>query len=85
MFLFISEEKHFDKKMKKNDAKFSFVEHINEKVKAYRIIGTLRFLSQYLPLHSLHQIYQTMIALTWTALWRTLSYSPWPCISFYFE
>ena len=44
------------------DAKLSFVEHINEKVnKAYRIIGTLRFLSKYLPLHSLDQIYETMI------------------------
>ena len=44
------------------DSKLSFVEHINEKVnKAYRIIGTLRFLSKYLPLHSLDQIYTTMI------------------------
>ena len=44
------------------DAKLSFVEHINEKVNiAYRIIGTLRFLSKYLPLHSLDQIYNTMI------------------------
>ena len=38
------------------DAKLSFVEHINEKVnKASRIIRTLRFLSKYLPLHSLDQ------------------------------
>ena len=44
------------------DAKLSFVEHINEKVnKAYRIIGTLRFLLKYLPLHSLDQIYKTMV------------------------
>ena len=36
------------------DTKLSFLEHINEKInKTYKIIGTLRFLSKYLPLHSL--------------------------------
>ena len=44
------------------DTKLSFHEHINEKVnKTYKIIGTLRFLSKYLTLHSLGQIYKTMI------------------------
>ena len=43
------------------DTKLSFIEH-NEKIKkTYKIIGTLRFLSKYLPLHSLDQIYKMMI------------------------
>ena len=43
-------------------AKISLFEHINEKInKTYSIIGTLRFLSKYLPLHSLDQIYKTTI------------------------
>ena len=44
------------------DTKLSFLEHINEKInKTYKIIGTLRFLSKYLPLHSLDKIYKMMI------------------------
>ena len=44
------------------DTKLSFLEHIIEKInKTYKIIGTLRFLSKYLPLHSLDQIYKMMI------------------------
>ena len=44
------------------DTKLSFVEHVDEKVnKAYKLIGTLRFLSKHLPLHSLDRIYKMMI------------------------
>ena len=44
------------------DTKLSFLEHINEKInKKYKIIETLRFLSKYLPLHSLDRIYKMMI------------------------
>ena len=44
------------------DTKLTFAEHINEKIlKAYKIIGTLRYLSCYLLLKPLDQIYKMMI------------------------
>ena len=44
------------------DTKLSFFDHISEKInKSYKIIGTLRFLSKYLSLHSLDQIYKMMV------------------------
>ena len=44
------------------DTKLSFVSHINEQInKAKRIIGTLKYISQYLPLKTLDQMYKVFI------------------------
>ena len=44
------------------DSKLAFTEHINDKIKiANRFIGVLKYLSKYLPLKTLDQVYKMFI------------------------
>ena len=44
------------------DSKLTFIEHVNDKIKtAKRYIGILKFLSNYLPIKTLDQVYKMYV------------------------
>ena len=55
----VNEQKHLGLTL---DSKLSFERHLNEKImKAKRIIGMIKYLSSFLPLKTLDQMYKTLV------------------------